>query len=268
LEVPEITAALEDVEVRDDCFVCKLSDGTEIHAGSVILAIGRERRKIGLEHEEEWIGKGVSFCSTCDAPMYKNKTVAVVGGGNAAVEGAILNARHAKQVYLIYRGDNFWRPEPVLVRQLDQYDNLHVLYNTNVTELIGDDTKGLEAIRIDNPYEGKDVLDLDGLFVEIGADPRVEIPRKLGIELDAETDEIHVNKLMETNLPGFYAAGDITDGSGELKQTVTAAAQGAIAALSAYKHVSNKGVRCWHHEAVVDMEKDLEAAATGSEPKR
>ena len=238
LDVPLLTSNLSHVRPENGHFTCELEDGSVVKALSVILAIGRERRKLWLDHEEDWVGKGISYCSTCDAPLYRNSTVAVVGGGNAAVEGAVLIARYATQVYLIYRKEQFTRPEPVLLRILAQTENVDQLMSTEVVELLGTDLAGLQGIRVSKPHEGTDVLDVDGLFIEIGADPRVAIARELGLERNTETGEVHVNRLMHTSVPGIYAAGDLTDASGPLKQTVTAAAQGAVAALSAYMYVS------------------------------
>lgn len=264
LEVPTLNQNLTSVVPREDGrFICTLGDDEDaetVDAGSVILCVGRERRTLGLSHEEEWVGKGVSYCSTCDAPLYRGKdAAAVVGGGNAAVEGAILLARYAKHVYLIYRGDKLWRPEPIQLRVLSQIPNVRVLLNTVVTELIGDDVAGLQKLRISRPMDddekvdihpdqtepmnrsrdgehGQTVIPVDGLFVEAGADPRLEVPNQLGVELNPETNEVHVDRGQRTSVRGIYAAGDLTDGT-TLKQTVTAASQGAVAALSAYNYV-------------------------------
>lgn len=237
LETPTAYSDLKSVTRNGDVFRAVLDDGTEIDAISVILAVGRERRKLGLPKEQEWTGKGVSYCSTCDAPLYRNKpAAAVVGGGNAAVEGAILLAKYAATVYLIYRRDEFTRPEPILVKILEQTENVNVLYSTEVTELLGSDETGLTGIRLSKPWDGQDELTVDGLFVEAGADPRLEIPNQLGLEINPETGEVHVDRASNTSVKGIYAAGDLTDGT-NLKQTITAASQGAIAALSAYQHV-------------------------------
>lgn len=238
LDVPLVMSNLLHVKPENGHFMCEMDDGSTVRALSVILAVGRERRKLWLDHEDDWVGKGISYCSTCDAPLYRNRTVAVVGGGSAAVEGAVLIARYATRVYLIYRRESFNRPEPVLLRILGQTDNISQLMSTEVIELLGTDLAGLQGIRINRPFEGTDELDVDGLFIEIGADPRVAIARELGLERNPETGEVHVNRLMHTSMPGIYAAGDLTDASGPLKQTVTASAQGAIAALSAYTYVS------------------------------
>ncbi len=245
-DVPVVTGRVEHLRRVDGCFEGDISDGSTVHAASVILAVGRERRKLGLPNEEEWVGKGVSYCATCDAPLYRNKVAAIVGGGNAAVEGAILIAKYADDVYLIYRRERFFRPEPVLLRLLDEAPNLHVLFETTVTELIGTDEKGLESIRLSRPYDGTDVLPVHGIFVEAGADPRLDLPRELGMDINPDTNEVHVDRMMRTGVEGAYAAGDLTDGSGQLKQTITSAAQGAIAALSAYEYVSARSSGCNH----------------------
>ena len=245
--VPIIDAMVTAIEPGERCLDSQLSDGSSVRSGAVILAIGRERRKLGLAHEEEWTGKGVSYCSTCDAPLYRDRVVAVVGGGNAAVEGAILNAKYASEVLLIYRGATLFRPEPVLVDLLNE-SAVRVLFRTEVRELIGDEESGLSAIRISPPHDDRDVLRVDGVFIEIGADPRVALAERLGVDLNPETNEVHVDRLMKTNVDGVFAAGDLTDSSGPLKQTVTAASQGAIAALSAYQYVAADGRRCWRHE--------------------
>ena len=247
LEVPIISAHITAVQQIDHQFVTTLSDGATVTSTSVILAIGRERRKLGLPNEGELAGRGVSYCSTCDAPLYRNKRVVVVGGGSAAVEGAILLDKYATEVWLVYRRDRFARPEPILLTLLDQAQNVHKVMSTRVVELLSDDS-GLTGIRLSEPYNGSDIIDIDGLFVEIGADPRVEIPKMLGVELNTDTTEVHVGRMMTTNIEGLYAAGDLTDASGSLKQTVTAAAQGAIAALSAYQYVSEHASRCKVHE--------------------
>ena len=234
---------LKSVEkISDESFRSTLNSGEIFLSKSVILAMGRERRKLGLDNEEEWMGKGVSYCSTCDAPLYKNKeSVAVIGGGNAAVEGAILLSKYAKKVYLVYRGSAFFRPEPILLEILNNSENIIILLETEVTSLLGDE-KGLTGIEINNNINQKKHISLDGIFVEIGAGPRLEIPNQLGLKINSETGEVHVDKHQSTSETGSYAAGDLTDGT-DLKQTITAASQGAIAALSAYQNVLNSKVK-------------------------
>tara|TARA_B110000438_G_scaffold270971_1_gene288510 strand:- start:2448 stop:3398 length:951 start_codon:yes stop_codon:yes gene_type:complete len=236
LNVPILDNNLISVKMKDNGFYCELYGGKEFFTKTIILAIGRERRKLELTHEEEWTGKGISYCSTCDAPLYKNKDLAVVvGGGNAAVEGAILIAKYAKKVFLVYRGEKLWRPEPILIDTLKNTKNINVILNNSVEKLIGSELGGLEKIQLKNNFENQNEFAVDGLMIEAGADPRIEIPKSLGIKLDKTTNEVIVDKDQKTNIHGLYAAGDITNGS-NLKQTITAASQGAISALSAYNY--------------------------------
>ena len=235
-DVPVIDDKVTDLEKEGSNWKITTSQSENYYSSTVIWAIGRERRKLNLDHEEDWIGKGVSYCSTCDAPLHRDNVVAVVGGGSAAVEGAILLSRYAEQVYIVYRRGKFTRPEPVNVDRLHHTNNIDQVMNTNVIGLKGE--MGLTGIVLDNEHNGTTELDLDGLFIEIGADPRVDTPKKLGVDLN-DMEEIKVDKHMSTNIQGFFAAGDVTDASGNLKQTVTAAAQGAIAATTAYQDIIN-----------------------------
>ena len=243
-EVPVIDENVASIRRSQDCFEAVTDEGKTYQGASVILAVGRERRSLGLEHEQEWTGRGVSYCSTCDAPLYRGNVVAVVGGGDAAVKGAVLLGKYAREVYIIYRGDRFTRPEAVNLRQMEESPNVESLFNTNVVELKG--TGGLSHVVLDSRHNGSNELELDGLFIEIGADPKVDLANQLGLELN-QVNEIKVDNLGRTNVEGVLAAGDVTDASGELKQTITAAAQGALAATAAYEYVSEHGNRCNLH---------------------
>ena len=235
-DVPIIDDKVDSVKKQENLFQVKTFGGEMYSAGTVILAVGRNRRTLNLKNEEEWVGRGVSYCSTCDAPMHKNNVVAIVGGGNAAVEGALLLSRYASTVYLIYRKEEFTRPEPISLQQLNQSKNIKQVMSTNVTQLNGVD--GLDSISIDKEYNGVSEIDVDGIFIEIGADPRVEIPNQLKLELN-EKNEVIVDSEMRTNVEGIFAAGDLCNSSGDLKQTITAASQGAIAATSTYHYIMN-----------------------------
>ena len=242
--VPIIDENVAQISRHDDCLLLTTEEGNRYQGASVILAVGRERRKLELEHEEEWTGRGVSYCSTCDAPLHRGNVVGVVGGGDSAVKGALLLSKYAEQVYMIYRQDRFTRPEATSLRKLEETSNIEPLFKTNVVELMGRD--GLSSILLDTARNGSSELPLDGLFIEIGADPRVDLAAQLGVELNEE-NEIRVDKSGHTNVEGVFAAGDVTDASGELKQTITAAAQGAVAATAAYQYVSTHGNACAIH---------------------
>ena len=247
-EVPVIDDKVVGLENADGHYTATTFGGDTYTGASVLLAVGRERRKLGLEHEEEWTGKGVSFCSTCDAPLHRGNVVAVVGGGDAAIKGAVLLTRYAQKIYVIYRGSKFTRPEPANLRALGEAGNAETLFNTNVVALKGED--GLSSIVLDREYEGSTEIAVHGIFLEIGADPRSELAVQLGVDLN-ELDEVVVDRRMRTNVPGVFAAGDLTDASGELKQTITAAAQGAQAAATAYEYVTEHNEACkWHAAAL------------------
>jgi thioredoxin reductase (NADPH) len=194
----------------------------------IILAIGCERRKLQLENENEFIGRGISYCATCDAGFYKEKTVGIVGGGNAALSAALLLSDFAKKVYIIYRKDKFSKAEPGWVNKIKK-KNITNLFNSNVTKLIGKDK--LEKVEINN----EKLIDIDGLFVEIGSVPNIELAKKLGLKM--EGDYIIVDKKQKTNVEGVLAAGDITNNP--LKQIITACGEGAIAADSAYQEIKD-----------------------------
>ncbi|MCI0768930.1 MAG: FAD-dependent oxidoreductase [Chloroflexi bacterium] len=242
-DVPVIDEKADAITKEGDCFL--VHAGGEIYQGNtVILAVGRERRKLGLPREEELTGRGVSYCSTCDAPLYRGKTVGVVGGGDAAVKGATLISKYADKVYVIYRGEKFSRPEPVNVKKLEESSNAQPVFQANVVELKGGET--LSGLVLDRRSDGSNELVVDGVFVEIGADPNADLAVQLGVSL-TEENEIDVDKLMQTNVEGVFAAGDVTNASGHLKQAITAAAQGALAATSAYGYVSEHANACETH---------------------
>jgi thioredoxin reductase (NADPH) len=247
-EVPVIDDKVVSVEGVDGHYTATTFGGETYVGASVLLAVGRERRKLGLEHEEEWTGKGVSFCSTCDAPLHRGNVVAVVGGGDAAIKGAVLLTRYAQKVYVVYRGSRFTRPEPANLRALGEASNAETLFETNVVALEGEDS--LSGIVLDREHDGSTEIAVHGIFLEIGADPRSELAVQLGVDLN-ERDEVVVDRRMGTNVPGVFAAGDLTDASGELKQTITAAAQGALAAATAYEYVTEHNEACkWHAAAL------------------
>ena len=249
LDVEIVTDEVKEIQNDGNCFISTAHEG-RYQSTAVILAVGRERRKLGLSNESDLLGKGVSYCSTCDAPLYRDQTVAVVGGGDAAIKGTVLLDKYASRVYLIYRKDKLTRPEPVNLEMLERTENVVQLAGTNVTRLIGDEK--LDRLALDQPYEGAGEIDVDGLFIEIGADPRNELARPLGVMTNFQ-GEIRVSKMMETTVSGVFAAGDVTDATGELKQTITSAAQGVIAATSAYRYVSEHGNMCQMHAAGFEL---------------
>lgn len=197
-------------------------------AKKIILAVGSERRKLQLENEKKFMGKGVSYCATCDASFYKDKIVGVVGGSDAALSSALLLSKLAKKVYIIYRQEKFYKAQPAWVEEVKKNKKITSFFNSSITQLIGKER--LEKIEINN----KKKIDVDGIFVEIGSVPNVELAEKLKVKINSD-NYIIVDKKQRTNVAGVFAAGDITDNP--LKQIVTACGEGAVAANSAYREL-------------------------------
>ncbi|PJE70284.1 hypothetical protein COU97_00410, partial [Candidatus Shapirobacteria bacterium CG10_big_fil_rev_8_21_14_0_10_48_15] len=215
------------IEQREGDFKVFVQSGKNLVSKALIVATGTERRKLGVPGEQEYLGRGVSYCTTCDAPFFRGKTVALIGGSNAAVSGAIHAAGFAAKVYIIYRREQL-RAEPIWVEEALKNPQIEVIYNTNVTEVLGDQAK-VTGVKLDKPYHGKDTLALDGVFVEIGGVPLSSLLQKMGVKVTA-AGHIDVDKQMRTNLEGLFVAGDFTDESVVLQQGILACAQGAVAA--------------------------------------
>ncbi|MCY0867960.1 MAG: FAD-dependent oxidoreductase [Desulfurococcus sp.] len=214
----------------------ELSSGEVICGYAVILAVGSEKRRLNVPGERELVGKGVSYCATCDGPLFKGKVVAVVGGGNSALTSALYLANIASHVYLIHRRDSF-RAFKIYVDAAFKNPKITVLTNKVVKEVVG--SESLEAVRLmDTKTMEETELKVNGLFVEIGLEPPVEFFKKIGLELD-ETGRVKVNVDRSTNLPGVFVAGDAAGGPYKYRfeQVITAAADGAIAADAAFKYI-------------------------------
>ena len=197
-------------------------------ANAIIIATGAENRKLNIDREEEFIGKGVSYCATCDGNFYKGKKVAVVGGGNTALEDAIYLSNICEKVYLIHRRDSF-RGEVKYIDEIKNKSNIDIIINSNVIKLNGSDK--LESIDI-NTNGNISTIEVSGLFVAIGQVPKNEIFANI-IELDngyiASKDGVH------TNVEGIYVAGDTR--VKDLRQLTTAVSDGSIAATIAIKEM-------------------------------
>ena len=205
----------------------------EYETKSIIIATGCGIRKLGLDKEDELLGKGISYCATCDGAFFKNKEVAVVGGGNTALEDALYLSDIVKKVYVIHRRDTF-RGEDKSVMELKDKSNVEVIYNSNVTKLIGDDA--LESIEImDNDGNTKSI-DVSGLFIAIG-----RIPENANFTKIINVDDTGYIKALEdckTNVDGIFVAGDARVKT--LRQLVTATSDGAISATNAIKYINRR----------------------------
>jgi len=208
-------------------------NGEVYEARSVVLATGVEPRKLGVPGEGELIGKGVSYCALCDAPLYKGKTVAMIGGGDSALDGALELAEHAAKIYLIHRRDEF-RAKPDFVARARAHSKIEFILGNSVTQIDGEDS--VTSVTLARPFRGESTLAVDGVFIEIGYIPDRSLAEGLGLRLD-EVGYVVVSEDMSTSVAGVFAAGDITTGSNNMKQIVTACAEGAIAAQAAYRYL-------------------------------
>ena len=211
----------KEVITNKNTFKCK----------SIILATGSENRLLGIEREKELTGKGVSYCSTCDGAFYKNKDVAVVGGGNVAVEDALYLSNIVNKVYIILRNETF-KADDASVIDLKKKENVEIIYNSNVTKIVGESK--LESIIITDKKGNDKELNISGLFVAIGRIPENENFKNL-INLD-DYGYIIAGEDCHTNVDGIFVAGD--NRTKELRQLVTATSDGAIAASEATKYVN------------------------------
>ncbi|MDD4318879.1 MAG: FAD-dependent oxidoreductase [Candidatus Peribacteraceae bacterium] len=237
-EVTLKTARIEKIEKITGGFRAHFQSGETAEAKTVILATGSNKRHLGVPGEKEFAGKGVTYCATCDAFFYRGKTVAVVGGGDSAVEGAAIAAQVAKRVYLIHRRGDF-RAEPYWVDKVKVRDNVTFVLERNVTEILGD--QKVTGVKLDKPMEGQEILPVDGVFIEVGATPATELAKELGCVLDAR-GFLQVDAAMRTTVPGVFGAGDVTNASNHFAQFVTAAGEAGVAANSVFNHLSTGGM--------------------------
>jgi len=228
-----IREEIENIKKDGDIYTVK-TNKNKYESKSIIYALGGIKRKLKLESEKKFMGKGISYCATCDAAFFKDKKVAVAGGGNASVASALHLSKFASEVYIIYRREKL-RAFPFFIKKAEDDPKINIIYNSNIVELKGENK--LESIVIENSKDGKRTeMKMDGVFVEFGYEPNSDIAEKIGVEI-TEEGRIKVNEDMSTNIKGFFAAGDVTTGSNRFNQLVTAAAEGAIASSSAYKFI-------------------------------
>ncbi len=256
---------------KKDIFEIELGDGNRYQSRNIILAMGTVKKKLGVLGEEKFEGSGVSYCATCDAPFFRSRKVAVVGGNDSAAKTALHLADFAEKVYLIYRGDKL-RAEPSWVEKIAANSKIEIIYNTNITEILGDGIVigvvlegchaeqefchceqsqqaergnlnldchvGSNLLAMTERNKHDNILAVSGVFIEIGAEPNTTLAKKMGVSLD-EAGYIEIKASGETNIEGLYAAGDLTTGSNKFRQIITAAAEGAVAAASVYGKAKN-----------------------------
>ena len=235
------TEMIEDhiasVNLKSKPFEAIGESGQKYTADSIIISTGAQARWLNIKSEQEYKGFGVSACATCDGFFFKDKTVAVVGGGNAAVEEAMFLTKFASKVKLIHRRNEL-RAEKMLQKKLMENKKIEIVWDTVVEDVLGDkDPKNVTGLKVKNVKTNQsDEMKIDGLFIAIGHDPATQL-FKDQLKMDKEGYLITKPDSTETNVPGVYAAGDVKDKT--FRQAVTAAGMGCMAALEAEKFLSH-----------------------------
>ena len=207
---------------------------------TIIYATGTEWRKLGVIGEKEFANNGVHYCALCDGAFYKNKKIAVIGGGDSAIKESLLLAQYASHVYILARGDNI-RAEPINLKRVLDNEKIEVITKVEAKEFLG--TQKLEkiklnkAVKIKNSQQQSDLLDVSAAFVLIGHAPRTQLAKDLKVEVD-ERQSIIVDKMGRTNVLGFFAGGDCTNS--EFKQAIVSASQGVSCAYAMDAYLKTK----------------------------
>ena len=226
-----VTAGVKSLERMEDGHFClHLDDGKTLEGKTCIVTAGKHSRTLGIPGEMEYTGRGVSYCATCDAPFYRKKTVAIVGGGDSAIQAAMELAKICPKVYLVVRSRI--RAQEVLVRQMKKLEHIEILLGYTPEAVKGD--KKVSHLTVKNKADGKERdLAVDGVFVEAGGIPNNSyLPPEVALN---DQGEIITDKEFVTNVPGLFAAGDVTNCKN--KQIIIAAGEGAAAALAAHDYL-------------------------------
>jgi thioredoxin-disulfide reductase len=224
----KIGSRVSEITKKDDVFYVQFGKET-LMSRTVLLATGTTYRKLDVPGEKELASKGVSYCATCDAGFFRGKNVIMVGGGDSAVKESLILAEHAAHVTIVYRGSEITKAEPINMKRMEATPNIALRLNTNVTEILG--TNRVEAVKFDDGSE----MAVEGVFVEIGRIPLTDMVNSLDVAKNGK-GEIIIDDMSRTNIPGFYAAGDVSNT--EWKQAIVGVAEGTKAAYEAFQYVS------------------------------
>ncbi len=222
---------VKKIEKQEDGLFRVEAGNDEYISRTVVMATGTKHRHLGVPGEEEYANKGVSYCALCDAAFFKDKTAAIVGGGDSAAIEANILAQHCSKVYVLVRKDHM-RAEPVNQDKIEKDPKVEIKYLTEIDSIGGDGEKVTHLM-----LKGGDKLELDGVFMAIGQLPQNELAEGVGAELD-ERGFLIVNRESGTNVPGFYGAGDITNA--QFKQAIIGAAEGVYASVKAYEYIQSQ----------------------------
>lgn len=228
---------VEDVKNEGENFLVK-TEKQEYLGKTVLFATGTKWRELEVPGGKEFKNKGVAYCALCDAPLYKNKIVSVIGGSDTAVKDALILAEHAKKVYIIYRKEKI-RAESANLKMVTEKDNIEIINNTNVVEIKGKNF--VESVVLDKEYKNNKELKVNGVFVAIGHIPLSDKAKELGVKLNEKNEIMIDHKTAETNVPGIYSAGDVADKP--FKQAITGVAEGCTAAHSAFQYTKKNSTK-------------------------
>lgn len=230
LGVEIIYDEVKNILKKDKLFLIK-TENSEYEGRKIIYATGTKRERLDIPGEGKFQGRGVSYCSACDGPFFKNKIVAIVGGGDAALSSALLLTEYASKIYIINRGKDFKKGDPTWAEIVMKDKKIEKMFNEEVVEIIG--SKIVEGIKLKS---GKN-LKLDGIFIEIGSVPETSLLKNLKVKLN-ERGFVIVDKFQKTNVHGLFSAGDVSDNV--IKQVITSAGEGAVASYGAYAELKQE----------------------------
>lgn len=231
-----LEANIERAAKDNDEFVLHYGE-KEIRGKSLIVALGTEHRQLNIPGEKEFLGKGVSYCATCDGNFFRGKTVAVIGGADSAAKATLYLADICEKVYVIYRKHEM-RCESTSLSNICNNEKIEIIYYAKPLEIIGESVVNQLKFLQEEPEKEiqEKIIDVSGVFIEIGSTAASEVVKELGVNL--ENEYIVTGKDTKTNIDGVFAAGDITNTA--MRQMITAASEGAIAAKMAHEFLMNK----------------------------
>ena len=221
------------LENLEDTKKITLEDGSEVEAKAVIIATGTQEQLLNIQGESEYTGRGVSYCAVCDAAFFRDKEVAVIGGGNSALEEALYLTKFASKVHVIIRRDVF-RAEALVVKHVEENPKIEIHVLRKPKEILGDGSKVTGIVLMDSNTGEEETLVVDGIFPFVGALPVTAFAN--GLDIVDERGYLVVNDKMETAIPGIYGAGDVC--AKPLRQIVTAVSDGAIAGQQCYHYIN------------------------------
>jgi alkyl hydroperoxide reductase subunit F len=231
IQSPEIVTTVEEI---DNSFEILTNKNSSYQTKTVIIATGGRRRKLGVPGEDKFAGRGITYCSTCDSPLFRNKTVAVIGGGNSGLEAVVDLISYADKIYLLIRSDKL-KGDPVVQEEVMKSPKVTIIFNAQIQTVLGESAViGLRYL--DTISREVKELAVQGIFVEIGSAPNSDLVKDL-VELNQSGEIIVNHKTCATSKPGIFAAGDVIDSI--YKQNNISAGMGVIAALSTYNYLLN-----------------------------